>query len=73
MFNDLRRHATQMKTQFMHKRRCRAHKDRLTPLSQRFQGILDDLRENGAAITTLDQIAASRTAEALAGLDRLFR
>jgi hypothetical protein len=72
MFNDLRRHAIQVKTQLIHKRRCRAHQDRLTPLSQRFQGIFDDLRENGAAITTLDKIAAPRTAEALAGLDRLF-
>lgn len=72
MLTAFRRHAHYIRTQLMHHRRRRAYRECLPSVPQRFQQLLEELRTNGIALTSLDQLAIPGTVETLAGLDRLF-
>ena len=71
-FKGLRRHLHQLRTQFMHRRKCAAHQINLPSLPAHYSCILQELRENGASVTSLERLLVPGTAEALAGLDRIF-
>lgn len=69
IYTGLRRHLNQVRKLLTHRRRSATHHFMLPNLPAHYSNILKELRENGAAVTSLEQLMVPGTTQALAGLE----